>query len=105
MRLWLIFLACGLITFGTRTSFIALGDRLQLPSVVERALRYVAPAAFAAIAAPLIFGGDGLADFSADIPRIVAATAAAVVILKWKKIPLSLLVGMTVLWLLQWAGL
>lgn len=105
MRLWLIFVACGVVTFATRASFIALGDRLPLPAAVERALRYVAPAAFAAISVPLILGGDGLTGFSADIPRIVAASAAAIVVFRWKNIPLSLLVGMVMLWTLQWAGL
>lgn len=103
--LWLTFIGCGIVTFATRASFIALGDKMPLPPAVERALRYVAPAAFAAIAMPLILGGDGLTGFSADIPRIVAAAVAAVVIIRWRKMPLSLLIGMIVLWLLQWAWL
>jgi len=105
MRLWLIFMACGTVTFATRASFITLGDRLPLPDSVERALRYVAPAAFAAISVPLILGGDGVSNFSADLPRIIAACAAALAVFRLKNIPSSLLTGMVVLWLLEWAGL
>lgn len=105
MTLWLTLIACGIVTYATRASFIALGDRMPLPPPVERALRYVAPAAFAAIAVPLVLGGDGFADFSADIPRLAAASVAALVIVKWKNMPLSLGLGMVALWLLHWAGL
>ncbi len=105
MRLWLLFLACGLVTYATRASFIAAGDRIRLPEAVERALRYVGPAAFAAIAIPLVLGGDGLSEFSADVPRIIASLAAGLVILRWRSIPYSLVVGMCSLWLLDWIGL
>lgn len=105
MRTWLIFAACGLVTFATRSSFIALGDRVNIPPAAQRALRYVAPAAFAALAVPLTLGGDGFEGFSDDVPRIVAAIAAGAFIVWRKTIPMSLVVGMGTLWLLQWIGL
>ena len=105
MRVWLIFVACGIVTFVTRSSFIALGDRVAVPPVLERALRYVAPAAFAALAVPRTLGGDGFDEFADDVPRIIAACAAAAFIVWRKTIPGSLVVGMGTLWLLQWIGL
>ena len=42
--LWLIFILIGLATTLPRASFIVLGNRVVLPSVLQRALRY-APAA------------------------------------------------------------
>ena len=105
MRVWLILIASGMVTYLSRTSFIALGDRVSLPPQVERALKYVAPAAFSAIMIPLVLGGDGLADFSEDLPRIIAAVAAGLVVVKWRSIPWSLVVGMCSLWLLEWIGL
>ena len=105
MRIWLILIASGLVTYLSRTSFIALGDRVSLPPQVERALKYVAPAAFSAILIPLVLGGDGFAGFSEDLPRIIAAAAAALVIVKWRSIPYSLIAGMCSLWLLEWIGL
>ena len=105
MRVWLILIACGMVTYLTRTSFIALGDRVSLPPRVERALKYVAPAAFSAIMIPLVLGDDGFADFADDVPRIIAAVAAGLIIVKWQSIPYSLVVGMCSLWLLEWIGL
>lgn len=102
MSLLLTIVAAGLITFATRASFIAAGDRITLPTSVERALKYVAPAAFAAIAAPALLGGDQFAEFSDDLPRIVAVLLAGVVILKTRSVPWSLLTGMGTLWLILW---
>lgn len=102
MRLWLIVLGCGLVSYGARLSFIGLGSRLAVPPAVERALRYVAPAAFAALSIPLILGGDGVSGFADDAPRILASIAAVAVIVRWRNIPMSLVAGMVGLWLLQW---
>ncbi len=100
MRFWLIIIGSGLVTYLTRASFIVFGDKVPLPPVVERSLKYVAPASFAAISVPLFLGGDGIAGFGEDIPRIIAGAAAAAVIWRWKNIPASLVVGMGLFWLL-----
>lgn len=105
MRVWLVLIACGVVTYLTRASFIALGERATLPPQVERALKYVAPAAFAAIMIPLVLGGDGFVGFSEDVPRILAALSGALVIIKWQSLTYSLVVGMCSLWLLQWIGI
>lgn len=102
MRLWLIIIGAGLITYATRASFIALGDRVTLPSPVERALKYVGPAAFAAIAAPAALGGDQFAEFGDDIPRLIAVLVAGVVIWRTRNVPASLVTGMGTLWLILW---
>lgn len=104
MRVWLILLACGSVTYLTRASFIALGERASFPPAAERALRYVAPASFAAITVPLILGSDGFANARDDLPRVIAAVVAGTVIYRWKNVPASLAVGMSTLWLLQWFG-
>ncbi len=101
MRFWLIVIGSGIATYLTRASFIVFGDKVPLPGFVERSLKYVAPASFAAIAVPAILGGDGFVDFGADIPRIIAGAAAALVIAKWRNIPASLVVGMSLLWILS----
>lgn len=102
MSLFLTIVAAGVITYVTRASFIVAGDRVTLPGPVERALKYVAPAAFAAIAAPAMLGGDQFAEFGDDIPRIIAVLLAGVVIAKTRSIPLSLVTGMSALWLILW---
>jgi len=100
MNVWVIVVVGGLITYAMRASFIALGDRLRLPDPIQQALRYVAPAAFAAIAAPAVLGGDHLANFDQDWPRIIAIVAAGAVVYKTRNVPLSLSAGMGMLWLL-----
>jgi branched-subunit amino acid transport protein len=102
MRIWMIIIAAGIGTYALRASFIVLGDRLKIPPLVEGALQYVAPAAFAAISIPLVLGGDGFADFGDDVPRIVAGIAAGLVVWKRNSIPLSLIIGMGTLWLITW---
>ena len=99
---WIAVIIAGLVTYLSRVSFIALGDRISLPPVVESALRYVGPAAFAAISIPIVLGGDAFADFVNDIPRIIAASLACFVVWKSRNLPLSLLTGMGTLWLLIW---
>lgn len=99
---WIAVIIAGIATYVARSSFIVFGDRVKLPAVVESALRFAAPAAFAAISLPIVLGGDGVAGFSDDIPRIIAATLACAVVWKSRKIPLSLVVGMGTLWLLLW---
>lgn len=58
--LWLIFILLGLTTLLPRGSFIVLGNRVALPSVLQRALRYAPAAALAAIVVPdvLLVGGS-----------------------------------------------
>ena len=50
--LWLIFILIGLATTLPRASFIVLGNRVTLPSVLQRALRYAPAAALAALVVP-----------------------------------------------------
>lgn len=100
MTVWTTILAAGVVTYLTRASFIAAGDRITLPPVVERALRYVAPASFAAIAMPAMLNGDRFENFSDDWPRMIAVAVAAPVIVRWRNVPGSLLVGMVTLWVI-----
>ncbi len=102
---WLAFILGGLVTYAQRASFLlVLGDR-SLPVAIQRALRYVAPAAFAAIVAPRIFDSVSLSEFTAPDARLLAAIVGGVLMWKVPKMPVLLVVGMTVFWLLRWAGL
>lgn len=105
MRIWLILLGGGIITYLTRASFILAGDRIRLPGAAERALRYVAPASFAAIAAPSLLGADGLAGIPDRWPFLIAAVVTGIVVLIRRNLPGALAVGMITLWLTQWAGI
>ena len=93
--LWLAFLLIGLATTLPRASFIVLGNRVSLPPVVQRALRYAPAAALAAIVAPdvLVVAGD-FAPLNPKLAGIIAAVAAAVL---WRNPWLPFIAGMAVL--------
>ncbi len=116
---WLAFALAGLVTFAQRSLFFWLSesasDRL-LPPPVQRALRYVAPAAFAAISAPrVIAAGSSSSDTSFNLlsilaetvvdARFVAALVASLVMWRTGKLPVMLVVGMVVFWVLRALGM
>lgn len=93
--LWLTFILIGLATTLPRASFIVLGSRVNLPPVVQRALRYAPAAALAAIVAPdvLVVAGD-FTPLNPKLAGIIAAMAAA---LLWRNPWLPFVAGMAVL--------
>ncbi len=93
--LWLIFLLLGLATTLPRASFIVLGNRVILPNVIQRALRYAPAAALAAIVVPDLVLLDGSVDiFNAKLGGGIAAAATAL----WSRNPwLPFIAGMAAL--------
>ncbi|MDP2823665.1 MAG: AzlD domain-containing protein [Sulfuritalea sp.] len=79
LTLWLTFILIGLATTLPRASFIVLGSRVRLPSVVQRALRYAPAAALAAIVMPdvLVVSGE-FAPLNPKLAGVIAAIAVAV---------------------------
>lgn len=76
--LWVIFVLIGLATTLPRASFIVLGNRVQLPPVLQRALRYAPAAALAAIVAPDLLVVNGSVDvINAKLGGGIAAVTAA----------------------------
>lgn len=93
--LWLTFVLIGLATTLPRASFIALGQRVTLPALMQRALRYAPAAALAAIVLPDILLVDGtLAPFN---PKFAAAIAAVIVAGAFRNPWLPFVAGMAVL--------
>lgn len=93
--LWLTFILIALATTLPRASFIVLGNRVALPSVLQRALRYAPAAALAAIVVPdvLVVGGT-VEVFNPKLAGAIAAVAAA---LLWRNPWLPFIAGMAVL--------
>jgi branched-subunit amino acid transport protein len=93
--LWGVFILIGLATTLPRASFIVLGNRVTLPSVVQRALRYAPAAALAAIVVPdvLLVSGE-LAPLN---PKLAAAGAAIGATLLSRNPWLPFIAGMGVL--------
>ncbi|QRM20219.1 AzlD domain-containing protein [Dechloromonas sp. TW-R-39-2] len=93
--LWLVFILIGLATTLPRASFIVLGNRVTLPGVVQRALRYAPAAALAAIVVPdLLIVGNELQVFN---PKLAAGCAAVAASTLWRNPWLPFIAGMTVL--------
>ncbi len=99
--LWWTMLAMGLITFALRVSFIALSDRLRLPPVVQRALRFVPVAVLPAIVVPAIVFREGALELTLSNEKLMAGLVASVVAWYTKSIIWTLLAGMIALWALQ----
>ena len=93
--LWLIFILLALATHLPRASFIVLGARVALPSVVQRALRYAPAAALAAIVVPDVILVSG--DLQPLNPKLAAAAAAVAAGLLWRNPWLPFVLGMGVL--------
>lgn len=71
------------VTFLTRYSFFALGERLVFPPLVKRALKYVPPAVLTAIVFPMVFLPDGKT-WNIDWHNAWLAGALASGVLSWR---------------------
>ena len=104
MRLWLIFLAAGLLTYAMRLSFILLWGKIDVPVWLQRALRFVPPAVLTAIFFPELFMPGGTLDLTPGNSRLIAGTLAVLVAWRTRSIVFTILVGMGVLLLIQYVS-
>lgn len=97
--LWVAFIAIGLATTVPRASFLVLGSRVALPSVLQRALRYAPAAALAAVVMPDLFTtGQG---FTLITPKALAAVVAVVLAWRFRNPWLPFAAGMACLWVFR----
>ena len=101
MNIWIIMISLGLLTFGTRLSFILLIERINLPRNFQRALRFVPIAVLSAIIAPELGYSNNALAISLTNPRLLAGLIATVVAYKTKNVVITILAGMSVFWLLK----
>ena len=94
-----LFVGMGLVTLGTRSFFMFWGDRVRMPELILRSIRYAPLAAIVAIVAPEILmpaGATQISQFNWAIPQIWAGLAAFVVF-SWLRTMLpTLIIGMLV---------
>ena len=89
----------GLVTLGTRGFFMFLGDRVRMPELILRSIRYAPLAAIVAILAPEIVMPNGAAEisqFNWAIPQIWAGLAAFVTFTWLRSMLPTLIIGMLV---------
>lgn len=102
MEIWLTIIGMGIITYGIRFLPIALLEKFELGPNVRQALKYVPVAVLTAIIVPELLMPDGTLDISLGNGRLIAGFIAGVVAWKTKNVLWTIVVGMGVLWLLQW---
>ena len=101
MNLWLVLVAAGLLTYAIRLSFILMLGKVEIPALLQRALRLVPPAVLTAIIFPELFLRGGRLDLSLENLRLFAGLLAVVVAWRTKNVVLTILVGMAALLALQ----
>lgn len=103
LGLYGVFAAMFFTTWLTRGAFLLAGERVRLPASMQRFLRFAPAAALGALIAPELVGGTGQPlDFFS--PRLAAAVAVTLVVLRWRNPWLPFFVGMGVLLALQHLG-
>jgi branched-subunit amino acid transport protein len=101
MNIWLIMVAGGLITFGTRFSLIYLFGKIEIPETIRRALHYVPPAVLSAIIFPELFYSNGSFDLTLANTRLLAGLIAILVAWFSKNTLVTIIAGMIALLILN----
>jgi branched-subunit amino acid transport protein len=99
VTIWLAIFAVGAINYVARLSFITLFARRDMPPLLGRALKHVPAAMLTAI----VFVAPGVLRLDPGNAKVIAAVAALAVAAWRQSTTLTILVGMAVLWLAQYA--
>lgn len=100
--LWLIIFITGLGTFLMRVSLIELYGKIKMHPLLEKSLRFIPSAIFAALMVPALVYNNEIIDLSFTNYRLMAGIIAAIIAWKAKNVLLTTLVGIGALWILQW---
>ena len=100
MNVWLIVVLAGAGSFLFRLSLVLLADRVALPPRWERASVFVAPAAFAALAAGGIAASTIGVTLAQALPPLIAVPVAAIAAYVTRSAAAAVLTGMPTLWVL-----
>jgi branched-subunit amino acid transport protein len=97
MNIWLILLIAGALTYLTRLSFIWLLDKIAVPPLLQRSLRFVPAAVLTVIIAQELFIRDGALALGLSNTRLLAGAVAALVAWRTRNTLLTIAVGMVAL--------
>jgi branched-subunit amino acid transport protein len=101
MSLWLTVIAMGVITYALRFSLLGVLGRLEVPPLLNRALRFVPAAVLSAIIVPDLLQPGGKLNLSLSNARLLAGLLAMVVAWRTRNIVLTVALGLAALWALQ----
>ncbi|MBK8185337.1 MAG: AzlD domain-containing protein [Candidatus Competibacteraceae bacterium] len=97
MNVWLIMVACGLVTFALRLSFIAAEGRVTFPRWFRLILPFVPVATLTALVAPELLLSQGALWLSWRNPRLVAGVIAVLIAAITRSVLWTLVGGFAVL--------
>ena len=103
MSNWALIIYCGLITYLTRFSMIALIKKEMFNDRVRQVLSYVPTAIFPAIIFPAIFLDDSGSILIDNNPKIMAALIAALIGIFSRSIIATIFSGLASYWFLIFA--
>lgn len=102
--LWLTIGGTGAVMLALRLSFIALLGHMEIPRLLDRALRFVPAAALTALVIPFLFYENGASQVSLGNERLLAGLVAALIAWRTRSVLFTLAGGMAMLWTLQAVG-
>ena len=97
VTVWVAMLGMGLLTLLLRSSFLLLPERISLPPLLRRALRYVPAAVLTAIYAPELLVQSGAIDLSLHNARLLAGVVAIAVAWRLRRTYFTIVAGMLAL--------
>ncbi len=100
MSNWALIIYCGLITYLTRFSMIALIKKEMFNKRIREVLSYVPSAIFPAIIFPAIFLDDAGSFQIENNPKIIAAIIATIIGIFTKSIIATIFFGLSSYWLI-----
>ena len=98
MSNWALIIYCGLITYFTRFSMIALIKKEMFNDRIREVLSYVPSAIFPAIIFPAIFLDNSGSFILEDNPKIIAAIIAAIIGIFSRSIIATIFFGLASYW-------
>lgn len=91
----------ALVTYLTRSTFLVLLGKVELPDWLTRGLRYIPLGIMMAFIAPSLVAPQGTLDISLSNYYLPAGLVAAIVALRWKNVFLSMGSGVGTVLLLR----
>ena len=97
---WLLIISCGLITYLTRFSMIAILKKEMFNNKIRDILSYVPSAIFPAIIFPAIFLNESGLFQLENNPKILAAAVAIIIGILSRNILATIFLGLTSYWII-----
>ncbi|HOI75800.1 MAG TPA: AzlD domain-containing protein [Syntrophales bacterium] len=98
LNIWAAIAACGIVTFLTRLSFIAVHGRVHMPEWFQHMLTFVPVAVLSAIALPEIVIHNGSINWSPLNPKLLGPALAVAVAWRTKNVWGTIAAGMAAMW-------